>query len=567
MHTGDRYGYMGSTPFNMHSSGSAPNFVQNPNQQKQVVSNMQPTQFGRTTNMPNNMGTMGNMSQDNHYMAAGQSGLNRSGYGVPGNNMSQGNAGGMNIGMYQAQMVRSQSDNGGIPFDTSNFPILGSSNTGRFPSAPQQSMQMSNMQQQQQQQQRDELFSIHGEDFPALPGSQPKSSPQMGMGMGMGVSEQSGNAQQGVGGMSSVGGMNHGMGMGLGDRLRDQSLGMYSDGMQRQVQPGHNQTPQQQQSNPSLQMSVGGVNQGMSQASGQAQQGQGQNISGIQSPARSPSLSGVPNPPAGSGPSQGQGQGQGMPGQASPMGLGMGMSMGMGSNGGGMGLAMALGGLNVSGLQQIRQELGPGGTQSAQSGVRPTTVGITDQNKENRFGLIGLLDVIRATDRDMSTLAAGSDLTTFGLNLNSSECLYSSFSSPFAESPANPEPQYSTPACYLMHPPTLKAEHLGKFQLETLFYMFYSVPRDILQACAAQELYRREWRFHSELRLWLKPRSPQELMQGHPSVQFVYFDVNSWEPRLFTSNFRGNIAAGLLSDDDVRVKIQQTVPPTPSGGA
>jgi len=48
-------------------------------------------------------------------------------------------------------------------------------------------------------------------------------------------------------------------------------------------------------------------------------------------------------------------------------------------------------------------------------------------SKDVRFGLLGLLDVIRMTDRDLNSLALGNDLTTFGLNLNSSECLYTNF--------------------------------------------------------------------------------------------------------------------------------------------
>lgn len=39
----------------------------------------------------------------------------------------------------------------------------------------------------------------------------------------------------------------------------------------------------------------------------------------------------------------------------------------------------------------------------------------------DRFGLMGLLGVIRMTDQDVNTLALGCDLTTLGLNLNSTE--------------------------------------------------------------------------------------------------------------------------------------------------
>ena len=96
---------------------------------------------------------------------------------------------------------------------------------------------------------------------------------------------------------------------------------------------------------------------------------------------------------------------------------------------------------------------------------------------------------------------------------------------------------------------------MSKFVLETLFYIFYGMPKDILQACAAQELYRRDWRYHGELKIWLKARTPQEIMQSHPNSHFFHFDVNTWEARLFSSPYRGNILAGLLTEEDVRVRI------------
>ena len=181
-------------------------------------------------------------------------------------------------------------------------------------------------------------------------------------------------------------------------------------------------------------------------------------------------------------------------------------------------------------------------------------------SKEVQYGLGGLIEVIKMSDKDLSALALGVDLLTLGLNLNSQDCLYSLFSSPFTDHPANADTQFVTPQCYLMHPPQLKLEHFSKYKVETLFYMFYMAPHDIKQAYAAQELYRRDWRFHGELVLWLKARGPQELMQGHPTVQFQFFDVHTWEARLFTSAYRGNIVNGLLTEEDVRVKLQQPGP-------
>ena len=99
--------------------------------------------------------------------------------------------------------------------------------------------------------------------------------------------------------------------------------------------------------------------------------------------------------------------------------------------------------------------------------------------RTDRYGLMGLLSVIRMTDQDLNTLALGTDLTTLGLNLNSSECLYATFASPWADSPAQRDPEFSLPQCYYMQPPALKTGHFSKFQLETLFYIFYNMPRRI----------------------------------------------------------------------------------------
>ena len=110
--------------------------------------------------------------------------------------------------------------------------------------------------------------------------------------------------------------------------------------------------------------------------------------------------------------------------------------------------------------------------------------------------------------------------------------------------------------CYYMQPPALKTGHLSKFQLETLFYIFYALPKDVLQAYAAQELYTREWRYHGDLKLWFKRAGPSEgLSSVAASPQYLYFDINSWERRLFNGNMNQNVTGGFLSEDDVRVKF------------
>lgn len=145
----------------------------------------------------------------------------------------------------------------------------------------------------------------------------------------------------------------------------------------------------------------------------------------------------------------------------------------------------------------------------------------------------------------------------------------------------------------------LKTTHLSKFHLETLFFIFYSMPKDVLQAYAAQELYSREWRYHTELKTWLKRASPADaallassasnaatlsapgsspvggsagasvgsigsasggaasagaLGSGALGPQFLYFDATTWERRVFTGNIH-SVSTGLMGEEEIRVKF------------
>ena len=75
--------------------------------------------------------------------------------------------------------------------------------------------------------------------------------------------------------------------------------------------------------------------------------------------------------------------------------------------------------------------------------------------------------------------------------------LYTSFGCPWSDTVAVKEPVFTLPACYTTpNPVALKTGHLEKFRLETLLYIFYTMPRDVLQWHAAQELYNRKWKYH-----------------------------------------------------------------------
>ena len=136
---------------------------------------------------------------------------------------------------------------------------------------------------------------------------------------------------------------------------------------------------------------------------------------------------------------------------------------------------------------------GGAGTRSASSeakgGVPPKPMGSPD-----RYGLLGLLSVIRMSDPDLTTLALGTDLTTLGLNLNSPEPLYKTFGSPWADTPPRPELELLLPACYGVQVSRCHVSVFQKFQQETLLRL-YSMPGDEAQLYAADELVARGWGF------------------------------------------------------------------------
>eukprot|EP01018_Ginkgo_biloba_P016455 Gb_41036 [translate_table: standard] len=155
------------------------------------------------------------------------------------------------------------------------------------------------------------------------------------------------------------------------------------------------------------------------------------------------------------------------------------------------------------------------------------------QAPPDRFGLLGLLSVIRMSDPDLTTLALGIDLTTLGLNLNSRENLYKTFGSPWSDAPAKGDPEYTLPQCYVIQQaPRLQQGYFSKFQQETLFYIFYSMPNDEAQIYAANELYSRGWFYHRELRLWfirVPDVEPLVKTNTYERGSYIYFDPNTWE--------------------------------------
>ncbi|KAJ6135600.1 hypothetical protein N7512_000760 [Penicillium capsulatum] len=186
-------------------------------------------------------------------------------------------------------------------------------------------------------------------------------------------------------------------------------------------------------------------------------------------------------------------------------------------------------------LQQRQQQLADGQDVSAtaQSAEQPP---LAQMSELDRFGLAGLLRMIHSESPDVASLAVGQDLMTLGLDLNQPEPLHTSFASPFVSSmSAVPlEQDFSLPSCYNVANIQPLQSRIPGFSDETLFYIFYSMPRDIMQELVAEELMGRKWRYHKLERCWL---TRDETYPGPVDVErgvsergiYLLWDPASWK--------------------------------------
>ncbi|CAG7868277.1 unnamed protein product [Brassica rapa] len=153
------------------------------------------------------------------------------------------------------------------------------------------------------------------------------------------------------------------------------------------------------------------------------------------------------------------------------------------------------------------------------------------QSNPDRFSLLGLLSVIKMSDPDLTSLALGIDLTSLGLNLNSTENLHKTFASPWSNEPSKDDPEFSVPQCYYAkNSPSLHQRLFAKLLLETLFYVFYSMPKDEAQLYATNELYHRGWFYHKEHKLWfIRIGEPLVKTNAYERGSYHCFDPISFE--------------------------------------
>lgn len=162
----------------------------------------------------------------------------------------------------------------------------------------------------------------------------------------------------------------------------------------------------------------------------------------------------------------------------------------------------------------------------------------------DRFGLKGLQSLLKHDDNDQNNIAKGIDLNMLGLDLSlnrKSKLLSKVLPSPWLEtSRSEVEPLFKKPQSFNINPGELLPieDRISSLDDLTLFFIFYTKPRDILQELSARELNKRNWRFHKDLQLWLTKDTnvePKPVGIGAEDGSYILFDPESWE--FYTRSF------------------------------
>lgn len=153
------------------------------------------------------------------------------------------------------------------------------------------------------------------------------------------------------------------------------------------------------------------------------------------------------------------------------------------------------------------------------------------------FGLLGLQPVVsqQAEHQDAANilkLTRGFDLNQLSLPVTQPEPLHLNMASLWSDNPFVIQPEFRLPSCYQVQSPKLNFQIFQKFQVETLFYVFYSMPRDVLQVAAATELNQRDWRYHKQLQVWLTKVAKKEpsivKYQHYEKGTYKFFEPSTW---------------------------------------
>lgn len=159
-------------------------------------------------------------------------------------------------------------------------------------------------------------------------------------------------------------------------------------------------------------------------------------------------------------------------------------------------------------------------------------------SEKDKAGMKGYLALSEGPNPTLRSLMRGQDLAALGLNMNSDQSLISTYAGPFAPASQHPlrplDNDFSVPDCYTVKKVAPLHTRINSFSDETLFYIFYSMPRDYMQVLVGQELMERKWRYHMREQMWMMR---DENSQGYANNgdgtaeqgYYIWWDKNLWK--------------------------------------
>jgi len=173
---------------------------------------------------------------------------------------------------------------------------------------------------------------------------------------------------------------------------------------------------------------------------------------------------------------------------------------------------------------------------------------LSNMTEREKFGMKGYIAEQDSASQAGRSLMRGIDLSTLGINMNSQEPLLPMYPGPWAEPGAQAlrplDTESTIPDCYTVKKIAPLATRINGFMDETLFFIFYTMPRDYTQMLVAQELVARKWRYHMREKQWLTrdDASPSPvLLDDKVSEQgyYIWWDTKVWKKvrRIYTLRY------------------------------
>ena len=159
-------------------------------------------------------------------------------------------------------------------------------------------------------------------------------------------------------------------------------------------------------------------------------------------------------------------------------------------------------------------------------------------SEKDKWGMAGWQALHDGPAAEFKAVSRQQDVSSFEHYAASGQPLLRSYAGPFAPpnafAPRPLDTDYTIPDCYIVHNVAPIQQRISGFTEDTLFYIFYTSPKDIIQEEVATELMSRKWRFHMKEKMWLTrddtTSNPMILdkdvcEQGY----YIWWDYRNWK--------------------------------------